>query len=81
MEMPYFIFRYVNTPVRFLWFNWRHRHETPDQREARIAATNLRFRALYNQHKREMEYLPESREMMEVRREMDQLMDEVLGKE
>lgn len=81
MEMPFFISQYVGTPLRFLWFNWKHRHETPEERKARIIATNQRFRELYNQHKKEMESQPQSRELMEVRREMDLLMDEVLGKE
>lgn len=61
---------------------WEHLHETPEEREAHIAATKKRYREVWEQHKREAwDPLPETRELMEMRAELDELMDEVLGKE
>jgi hypothetical protein len=63
-----------------LW--WKRRNETPEERETRIAETNKVFRMIWNQVKRdELDLMPESREMMEFRAELEELMDEILGKE
>lgn len=63
-----------------LW--WKRRNETAEQTAERDANTRRVFRDIWNQHKRDVwDQTPETREVMELRAELDQLMDEVLGKE
>jgi hypothetical protein len=66
---------------RTLWFRWTHRKETPEQREQRIAETVKKFRAIYNASRAEYDASPDSKALMEWRRDMDAMMDEILGKE
>ena len=68
---------YIRFPVMSLWFKWKHRHETPEQREQRVSETKKRFRDIYDSIR---ETVPESKSVMEVNEWLDPLMDELLGK-
>jgi hypothetical protein len=68
---------YIRFPVMSLWFKWKHRHETPEQREQRVSETKKRFRDIYDSIR---ETVPESKGVMEANEWLDPLMDELLGK-
>lgn len=77
----WYLWGYKLSPLRGLRFWWNQRGETIEQRELRLEASRKRFRALYSQHCREMEFCPDSRQSREVRAIMDTVMDRVLGPE
>jgi hypothetical protein len=70
----------IRTPIRNLWFRWKHRHETPEQREERIADTKVLFREIYEKHREHLTELPASREVQENIEFWDDVMDGALGK-
>jgi hypothetical protein len=84
----------LNHPSRLWWFSlrvrsilrdikcwWSHRHETPYQREQRIEENRKKFREIYNSFRAEYDSKPDSKALMEWRDEMDEFMNDVLGKE
>ena len=65
----------IRTPIRNLWFDWQHRHETTEQRRARIEETKKRFREAYNRHRARWAAMPATKDMYEFIELMDDAMD------
>lgn len=77
----YFLwFDFIHLPNR-LWFKWQHRHETAQERKDRLTEKNQVLREKYEEFKRDFSDLPESKNVMEIRKEMDELMENILNRE
>lgn len=63
-------------PLRLWWHCWKHRHETPEDREARIAGNKRRFLEIYEEHMKQFESWPDGKEL----RERRAWMEDVFGK-
>ena len=77
----YFLwFDFIHLPNR-LWFKWQHRHETAQERKDRLIEKNRVLRDKYEEFKRDFSDLPDSKSVMEIRKEMDELMENILNRE
>jgi len=65
--------------VKGVRFWWNHRHETSEEREARILASRRKHRAAFDAEMKKLESMPEDREWMEMRRELEEIVTRVFG--
>jgi len=65
-------------PFRDWWFKWKHRHETSEEREARIAGNKRRFLEIYEEHMKQFESWPDGKELREWRARMEDIFGKTL---
>ena len=59
-----------------LWAWWMYRHETAEERANRFAETKAEFRAIYEAQLKKCENVPDTKQMMEFREVMEELLED-----
>jgi hypothetical protein len=71
----------VDLHLAWLWRWWKYRHLTKEEEKERIAEKKIRFREAWEHTKEVFRDVPEGKELMEVRNDMDKLIEEICGPE